>query len=353
MHNSRPNWITRAHKVIKDLGNFLGNERGEVAIPFIDSVAPESAPAVTSFVTNMGVTTEELAPYKTFDEFLSGYKPKAPAAPATPPPFSGSWKKGLPADYINSPTLQKFEDTPDGLSKAMESHLNLERLLGHQKIPLPKDDKDVEGIKLFNKALGVPDTADGYQLKDAVIPDNLKNIGTEIDKRAFADVMLKRGVPPRYVNGLWEDYVQMSLAAANKYITDNDAHLAELSNGLRKEYGDAYDAKVELGQLVINKFSADDEMNDFITATMLKDARGVKFLANIGGQFAENQIGEFKYQRGFSFTPETAQAELSKIRNDPNHPYLNPKATTEEHMAAVEYVNKLEAVVLKGKQVPA
>lgn len=278
-----------------------------------------------------------------------------PVAPVTPTPApvtpAFSWKSNLPADYVNSPTMQKFSDDKDGLSKAMESYLNLERLLGHQKIPLPKDDKDVEGIKLFNKALGVPDTSDGYQLKDAVIPENLK--GVEIDKKAFAEVMLKRSVPPRYANWLWEDYVQMNLAAANKYITDNDAHLAELSTGLRKEYGDAYDAKVELGQLVINKFSADQEMNDFITATMLKDPRGVKFLANIGGQFAENQIGDFKYQRGFSFTPESAQSELEKIRSDPNHPYLNPKATEDEHKAAVEYVNKLEAVVLKGKQVQA
>uniref|UniRef100_A0A6M3XQU4 Uncharacterized protein n=1 Tax=viral metagenome TaxID=1070528 RepID=A0A6M3XQU4_9ZZZZ len=272
--------------------------------------------------------------------------PTPTPAPVTP---AFSWKSNIPVDYANSPTLQKFSDDKDGLSKAMESHLNLEKLLGHTKVPLPKDDNDIAGIKIFNKALGVPDTADGYQLKDATIPEGIKNIS--FDKKQFAEVMLKRGVPPRYAGKLWDDYVEMSLAAYNRYVTENDTHLAEMTNGLRTEWGDAYDTNVELGQMVINKFSDDDEMNDFITASMLKDPRGVKFLTKIGGQFAENKIGDFKYQR-FALSPDQAKEELSKIRNDPNHPYLNPKATQEEHDRAVEYVNQLEAIVFKAIQPP-
>ena len=54
--------------------------------------------------------------------------------PATP----ASWKQGLSDDLKNSPLLQKFEDTIEGLSKAFESHANLEKLLGHEKVPIPK-----------------------------------------------------------------------------------------------------------------------------------------------------------------------------------------------------------------------
>jgi len=272
----------------------------------------------------------------------------APVVSVAPAVSAFSWKSNLPPDYVNSPTMQKFTDDKEGLSKAVESHLNLERLLGHTKVPLPKDDKDVAGIAMFNKALGVPDTADGYQLKDATIPDSMKDM--TFDKKTFAETIHKFGLTPKQATGLWEAYTAMSMGVYNKYVAENNDNLAKMTNGLRAEYGDAYDSKVELGQMVINKFSADKEMNDFITASLLKHPSGVKFLAGIGSQFAENQIGEFKYQRGFSFTPEAAQAELSKIRNDPNHPYLNPKATQEEHDAAWEYVNKLEAIVYKAKQ---
>jgi len=273
--------------------------------------------------------------------------PEAPVTPSAPATPAFSWKSNLPPDYVNSPTMQKFTDDKDGLLKAVESHLNLERLLGHTKVPLPKDDKDIAGIKIFNKAMGIPDTADGYQLKDATIPDSMKDM--VFDKKTFAETIHKFGLTPKQASGLWEAYTSMSMGVYNKYITDNETKLAEMVNGLRDEWGDAYDAKVELGQMVINKFSTDPEMNDFITASLLKHPSGVKFLAGIGSQFAENQIGSFKYQ-GFAFSPEQAQAELSKIRSDPNHPYLNEKATAEEHLAAVEYVNKLEAIIYKAKQ---
>jgi len=311
-------------------------------IPFIESVAEAQRPAIETFVTNTGATEQDLAGFTTFDEFLSGYKPKMPVAPA----FSGSWKKGLPADYVNSPTMQKFTDDPDGLLKAIESHLNLEKLLGHTKVPLPKDENDLAGIAIFNKALGVPDKPEGYNLKDPTIPESMKAL--TFDKKIFQETIHKFGLTPKQAAGLWQAYTEMSMGAYNKYVTDNNNQLAQLVNGLRQEWGDAYDTNVELGQAVINKFSNDQDMNDWITATILKDPRGAKFLAKIGGQFAENRIGEFKYQR-FALTPEQAQQEIDKIMNDPNHPYLNPKATNEEHDRAVQYVNTLQSVVNKGK----
>jgi hypothetical protein len=258
-----------------------------------------------------------------------------------------SWKSNLPADYVNSPTMQKFTDDKDGLAKAVQSHLSLEKLLGHEKIPLPKDDKDIAGIQAFNKALGIPDTAEGYALKDATIPEGMK--GLTFDKKAFAETIHKFGLTPKQASGLWDAYTQMSMGAYNKVVGDNNNALATMVNGLRQKWGDAYDTNVELGQMVINKFAASPEDADFITASMLKDPRGAEFLAKIGAQFAENKIGDFKYQR-FALSPEQAKQEIDKIMNDPLHPYLNPKATNEEHDRAVAYVNQLQETVNKKQQ---
>jgi hypothetical protein len=60
----------------------------------------------------------------------------------------------------------------------------------------------------------------------------------------------------------------------------------------------------------------------------------------LGDQFAENKIGDFKYQR-HSMTPEEADREISAIRNDANHPYNNDKATQAERDRAIDYVNSL------------
>lgn len=258
-----------------------------------------------------------------------------------------TWKDKLNVDIKNSPTLQKFEDTPEGLQKAVESHLNLEKLLGHEKVPIPKDVNDKEGWARFNKAMGIPDKPEGYSLKDVAIPEGIKDIS--FDKKTFAQTIHKYGLTPNQASGLWGDYTQLGLQAYQKAMDTHQTKLNELVNTLRQTWGDAYDSNVELGQLVLNKFADDQETNDWLTATFTKDPRGVKFLAKIGNQFAENKVGEFSYTR-FAFTPEQAETELQKIRNDPNHPYLNPKATDAEHTEAVAYVNRLEEIVLKAKQ---
>jgi hypothetical protein len=271
--------------------------------------------------------------------------PPAPAPAAAPSAFS--WKTNLPSDFANSPTMQKFSDDKDGLVKAIESHLNLEKLLGHNKVPLPKDENDIAGIAMFNKAMGVPDKPEGYGLKDPTIPENLKQM--TFDKKTFAEAIHKYALTPKQANGLWQAYTEMTMQAYNKYAQGNEKQLTEMANALRQEWGDAYDTNVELGQMVINKFSDSAEMADFITASILKTPQGAKFLAKIGGQFAENKIGDFKYQR-FALTPDQAKAEIDKIMGDVNHPYMNAKATQEEHDRAVAYVNQLWEVVNKGKQ---
>ena len=272
-----------------------------------------------------------------------------PVAPVIPAPASPafSWKSNLPTDFVNSPTMQKFSDDKDGLSKAVQSHLSLEKLLGHDKVPIPKDDKDTIAQQVFNKAIGVPETAEGYQLADPAIPESMKSM--TFDKKTFAETIHKYGLTPKQASGLWQAYTEMSMGAYNKYVSENNAQLAQLVNGLKQEWGDAYDSNVELGQMVINKFSANEEDANFITASLLKDPRGIKFMAKIGTQFSENKIGDFKYHQGFSFTPEQAKQEIDKILNDPQHPYNNQKSTNEEHDRAVQYVNSLYEQVNKGK----
>uniref|UniRef100_A0A6M3K7J5 Capsid assembly protein n=1 Tax=viral metagenome TaxID=1070528 RepID=A0A6M3K7J5_9ZZZZ len=259
-----------------------------------------------------------------------------------------TWKDKLNTDLKNSPLMQKFEDSPDGLGKAFESHANLEKLLGHDKVPIPKDANDKEGWARFEKAMGIPEKSSGYALPDVELPGNLKDLS--FNKDQFADIVHQHKLTPNQAKGLWDTYVKLNKDMYVKAIQTNQDNLNKLVNGLRNEWGDAYDSNVELGQMVINKFSTDKEENDYLTATFTKDPRGVRFLAKLGNQFAENKVGEFHATR-FAKSPDEAQAELNKIRSDPNHPYLNPKAPFKEHEMAVELVNRLESIVFKSKAV--
>jgi len=247
---------------------------------------------------------------------------------------------------MNSPSMQKFPDTKEGLVESAKSYMNLEKLLGHEKVPVPKGPEDTEAWNLFSKAMGIPDKAEAYGLPDAAVPESMK--GMAFDKNKFAEIVHAHKLTPGQAKGLWDAYTNMTKESYQKALKDHEAKMTEVVNKMRGEWGDAYDSNVQLGQLVINKFSDDQEMQDFVTATLAKDPRGIKFLAKIGSQFAENKIGEFGYQK-FSLTPDQAESEIQAILNDPKHPYNNDRAPQAERDRAIDYVNSLYAAKNKGK----
>lgn len=271
----------------------------------------------------------------------------APVAATEATSTGGGWKSSLRTDLKDSPLLSKFDDTPDGLNKAIESHANLEKLLGHEKVPIPKDINDVEGWNRFQKAMGIPDKAEGYGLPDPLnLPDALKDAG--MSKQKFAEIVHSHKLTPAQAKGLWKAYNDANVQSYSEAVKEHQQKMTETVNRLKGEWGDAYQQNVELGQMVINKFSDDQETNDYITATLSQDPRGVKFLAKIGDQFAENKVGEFSMKR-FTLAPEQAQEEILKIVRDQNHPYNNKEATEREHQAAIDYVNSLYATINRAR----
>ena len=273
--------------------------------------------------------------------------PDAPPAAPAKQAADFSWKSRLLPDYAGSPTIQLFPDTVEGFNDAVKSHLGLVRLVGNEKVPIPRGKDDVLGREVFNKALGVPDSPDGYVLKDANMPESMK--GLTFDKATFAKTIHAQHLTPDQANGLWEAYTKMTEQTYANALKAHQDKMTQMGNELRQEWGDAYKSKVDLGQMVINKFFTDSkEMEDWWTATVLSNPHGIKGLEKLGQQFTENKIGEFKYQR-HSLSPDEAQREIDSIRNDPTHPYSNPKATERDHEQAVKFVNSLYAVVKNSK----
>ena len=271
------------------------------------------------------------------------------AAPAAEPMVpTMTWKSNLNTDLQGSPLMAKFDDTADGLNAAFASHANLEQLLGHEKVPIPKGAEDVEGWNRFSKAMGIPDKAESYGLGDAQLPESMQ--GMTINKDKFAEIVHAHKLTPGQAKGLWEAYQSEGINAYNQAQDGLTKQLTDTVNALKGEWGDAYDTNVELGQAVINKFASDQDSIDYLTAVLGKDPKGIKFLAKLGDQFAENKIPEFSMKR-FSLAPEEAQGEIDKLVHDLEGPYMNTmgKFTEKEHIAAMDRVNALRVTINKSK----
>lgn len=281
-----------------------------------------------------------------------------PPAPIDPPPVVDpppaaavlDWHGHLGTDLKGSPLISKFENTPDGLKKAMESYGNLEKLLGHEKVPIPKDEKDTEGWNRWMKAMGVPDKPTGYALEDAKLPETLK--GMMMNKDQFASFLHAQRATPAQARALWNQYQMENIKAYNTHMDGLQKQLEQSINVLKQEWGGAYDANVEMGQNVVNEFTKDDkEMNDYVTSRLMGDPKGIKFLQKLGQQFAESNVGTFQTNR-FSVTPDQAQEELDKMLGDLQGPYFNEgkKFSLKEQDVAVERANKLRAIISQGKR---
>jgi len=242
--------------------------------------------------------------------------------------------------------MQKFADTEEGLAELGKSYVNLEKLLGHEKVPLPKGPEDEAGRVAFNKAIGVPNTPPEYNLPDAQLPEGAE--GVTFDKGTFQEIVHKYGLTPQQAQGLWSEYTKMSGEIYGKHMESYKAELDKNINELRKEWGDAYQGNVELGDLAIAKLADSQEMGDWLTATLSKSPYGMRFLAKVGNTFAENKIGDFQYKR-FGLTPEEAQKEVASIRNNPDHPYNNENAAPKDRDAAIDHVNRLIAISVGKK----
>lgn len=249
-----------------------------------------------------------------------------------------SWKSKLSEDVQGSPSLKKFTDDPAGLENTVKGYLDLQKMLGYEKVPIPKDENDHDAKRLFNKALGIPDDPKGYQLSEVQIPDELK--GMSQDKEGFANIAFKHGLTPKQADGLWKDYNSNNALAYENAMKSYQEKVSDTKNSLTKEWGDGYNVKINQGQSVINEFAGDKETAEFLTAALITDPRGAKFLSEIGKQFAENQIGEFS-KINYTRTPAEAKREAERIMADKNHDYHSDDDY--KRQKAIDYVNSLLA----------
>ena len=108
-----------------------------------------------------------------------------------------AWYANLNSDFNNHPSIQKFNDV-NGLAK---SYLSLEKMMGQDKIVMPKDDNDIEGWNSMYSRLGVPETSDGYGLvQPEGVPEGLQD--AQMDVKAFADVAKEFNLTPKQAKGL-------------------------------------------------------------------------------------------------------------------------------------------------------
>jgi hypothetical protein len=241
------------------------------------------------------------------------------------------WKSTLPAELRDNPSIKLFNDLP----ALAQSFIKSQSMIGADKIVVPgKNATDDDWKGVFSK-LGLPETVDKYDLKFQE--------GVTIDKDFtdnFKKVAHQAGILPKQAQALADWFSKSNQEAEGKTMETLKAQRTQQLEGLKTEWGAAFDKNLQKAQQVVTELG-DKDLIEFLDKTGLgDDVRMVKLFSAMGQKFlAEGkEIGA----RGTNepvMTPADARKEHTAIMSNMEHPYW--KKEHPGHKAAVQEVTNL------------
>jgi len=237
-----------------------------------------------------------------------------PGLDGNPPPGandSPSWRETLPDDLKTEKTLEKFKDIP-GLAKTyIELEKDASRLRNAKGVIVPGEKSKPEEWDAYYKALGRPDTPDGYELTAPELPEGMTY--DEARTKAFAAIAHKEGMTAKQLKALhsaFNDMAKAEFEAQTKAVTE---FREKSTAALKTKWGKDYDANLAQADAGIDRIFG-PEFKKMLVDTGLKDHP-----AMIEGILKATQsIGEHALVNGNPRAGEGPlnRGELRKMMND-------------------------------------
>ena len=221
------------------------------------------------------------------------------------PAAGGNWYDSIEDNDLKGYLQNKGWKDPTELANG---YRNLEKLVGSEKVPLPKGAEDKDGWNRVYDALGRPKTADEYKLP---VPEGQPDTFAKAASGKFHEL----GLSAQQAQGLaawWNETSQGQMTQAQQQSAQKTE--ADLT-AIKSEWGQAYTENLELGRRAAREFGLDGGK-----LTAIENAMGtgemLKFMAKIGRGLTEHNFEGGKSTNSFGMTPEAAQSRIAALRQD-------------------------------------
>lgn len=246
-------------------------------------------------------------------------EPDATPAPEAKPPDLVSL---IPEDLRDNPALAPHF-SPEGafdLPGALKSYISAQSLIGGDRIPVPKSDAPQEQWDQFFNRLGRPEAPDGYELQ---VP---KDYPLEADEKLVADFRERAhaaGLSASQTQALFEWFLNRQSGDLQTFESNIKAMREKSTETLRREYGDAFDSKLEAGRRIMQHFG-DDELSELLKTPEIGNHPAlVRFAIRLSEELSEDTLAPgIRGPARFGLTPDAARAEIDSLMAD--EAYLNP-----------------------------
>jgi len=201
-------------------------------------------------------------------------------------------------------------------AEALDSYVNLEKLVGAEKagrtIVLPKDEKDIEGTKVFRAKMGVPENAADYKLP---VPE-----GQDPKLAEWASGVFHRlGTPAAQARTFVEEWNKHIDGIVTATQAEESRVQTEQMNGLKTEWGDKFAGNAELAKRALTQFGSVAKLDkanlDSLLAAVEKSAPVMKLFAAVGSSVAEHGFAAGESGgTGFANSKKAIEAQIDELR---------------------------------------
>lgn len=217
------------------------------------------------------------------------------------------WLASMPEDLKGAKTLSKFKDT-EALAR---SYINAERLIGQDKIPVPKTDEDFINTM---RRLGAPDAPDKFTFDEKVAPESVRaDIKAQLPW--FKQVATEIGLTPKQAEKLVAAYGTNIAAQISQMHANDEYESSAALAALRKEWGADTDRQITVAKRALGHFLSPQLQTRLIQAGFGNEPELIKFLAKVGNDRME-ELGIDRTGRD-AVNVNSLKDEISKLQADP------------------------------------
>ena len=218
--------------------------------------------------------------------------------------------------------------------------------MGSDKIALPKEDASPEELDAFYNQLGRPKE---YEFTKANLPEGM-TYNEDMEKAMKAN-MHKAGLTNKQADNLYTGYLEY-LSGQHKNMTEkNELQADDWIRTLKKDFGKAYDERVDLSQRAARELGGPDFLKWLDDTGQGNNPMFVKMFAKVGEMMSEGKA-EPGAPRQFEMTPDSARQEIARLQRDPNFMNQYTNKDVDGHAEAVKKFGRLFEYAYPGDVQP-
>jgi hypothetical protein len=229
--------------------------------------------------------------------------PTSEAAPADAPFYASFEDEGL-RGFVENKGVKK----PEQLASMYH---NLEKVVGADKagrtVVMPGPDADEAAMSEFYGKLGRPEAADGYDLP---VPEGDDGAMAEWAKGVFHGA----GLTAKQATAVAEAWNSHMKGMQQAHQEQSQQTAAEAEAELKREWGAAYDRKIEGVERAAQALSISDDELAGLRSSM-GPAGAMRFVDRLAVKLGEDVVIDGDAVGG-ALTPQTASAEIQKLGMD-------------------------------------